>query len=441
MTIKHFIIPLLASSVLLLLMLLCYAPAKNHLRYKRSHTIVAMSAATVFLATITVLSTLVYSRDFGMVNVLSIVLLFLLYHRSLTLPISQTLSIFLLVCAFATFLVNFSIIFDAILHPNGMLINFSLEAFLFLLGLCLFFGGICLIPLAKYGSYILDHIQLSKVWWLFSLVSAVFYFYNLRMTVHYYSTLHTNKVGMAYIFGMITMFVLLLLLCIIFYLIVNTLIRKAEADDRNRILEMQEKQYESLQRYIHEDAKVRHDFRQTIYALTELSSEKNYQAIDEYLRHYKESIPQKEMVDFCDNQPLNALFNHYYRKAETANIKAELKIAIPDTLNIDTIDLCSIVGNILENAITACGDIPEKDRFIRLIISEEQNRELYIALSNSFNGTVRQIKDRYLSTHKGGNGIGLLSVATTAAQYNGTAEFFHDNCVFYSNIMLRNSSR
>ena len=60
-------------------------------------------------------------------------------------------------------------------------------------------------------------------------------------------------------------------------------------------------------------------------------------------------------------------------------------------------------------------------------LSEEQNRELYIAISNSYSGKLNQKKDRYLSTHKGGNGIGLISVAATAVRYGGTADYSHDD--------------
>ena len=47
------------------------------------------------------------------------------------------------------------------------------------------------------------------------------------------------------------------------------------------------------------------------------------------------------------------------------------------------------------------------------------------------------IENRYLSTHKGGSGIGLLSVAATAARYDGTATFTHDGTIFYSDVVLK----
>ena len=438
MTFSDFIIPILFFLMIYMVVIMCYAPMKNHLRYKKRTTILTISVVCALLSIATFISTIFFSEDFGIVNVIGIIILFLTYHRTLTLHISQTATLFLLVCAFISFLANFAIIFDALNHPDGELVDFSFHALYFLMLLLVLFCVLSAFPLSKYGSYIFDNVHQSRVWWLAALVAAIFYGFNLSMVIHHYSTLHTNKVGVAYITVMIVMFVLLILLCIIFYLIVDTLVQKSETDDKNRILEMQEKQYQSLQRYLNADAKVRHDFRQTIYALTELSSRKDYQALDEYLRRYRDQLPMKDSIDYCADPALNALLNHYNSKVEAEGIRSEFNVSLPKILYVDSIDFCSIVGNVLENAVIACLDVPAGKRFIRLVISGEQNSEIYIALSNSFDGNVRQVKDRYLSTHKGGSGIGLISVAATAAEYGGTADFSHDDEVFYSNIMFLN---
>lgn len=44
--------------------------------------------------------------------------------------------------------------------------------------------------------------------------------------------------------------------------------------------------------------------------------------------------------------------------------------------------------------------------------------------------------DTYLSTHKGGHGIGLSSIAATAERYGGIAKFSHEGNEFHSDITL-----
>ena len=435
---QSFIISLLTFMVLLPAMLFCYAPAQKHLRIARSRVFMALPVICVVFSAVSAFTQVYVVGDYSILYLLGLMFVFFIYHKTLTLHISQSVTIFLMACAFSTFLSNFAIIYDAFLHPDGKLADFSPQACIFLFVAFFVFYGLAFFPAAKYGSYILEHLPQPRVWWAAALVAAIFFLFNLRMIVQRYSTLHTNRVGTAYITVMIMMFLLLILLCVIFYFIVNASAEKAETEDRNHILEMQEKQYESLQQYLDASAKTRHDFRQTIYTLKELSTEKDYPAIDDYLSRYIEALPQKETVDYCRNHALNALINHYVRMAKQANIRTELQINLPEALRVDSVDLCSIVGNILENAITACGSVPEKNRFIRLALSAEQGNELYLAVSNSFGGKLRQKGERYLSTRKGGNGIGLLSVAAIAERYGGTANFSHDQSVFFSDVMLVN---
>lgn len=438
MTFSDFITSFLTYLIMLPAAVLCFAPVQNSFRFKKLHTIFTTAGLITLLAVICSFAENMFSSDFSSLFIPVIAVLFVAYHKSLTLRISQSLSIFVLVTAFYSFVVNFSIIFDAMRFPERDLVDFSLSAAVFLLILGIVFAAMIFHPMAKYGSFLLEHLQQDRIWMVSVLVSTIFLLFNLRMVIHHYSTLHTNLVGIAYFTVMPMMFVLFSLLCVIFYFIVNALVKKAEIEDRNHILEMQEKQYASLQRYMDADTKVRHDFRQTIYTLTELSEEKDYPAIDEYLHRYKDALPVKDTTDYCSDHAMNALLNHYRRRAEAGDIRTDLKVALPDTNHIDSIDLCSIVGNILENAITACLDVPKEKRFIRMVISEEQNKELYIAVSNSFSGKFKKKGDRYLSTHKGGNGIGLISIAATATRYGGTADFSHGDTVFYSDVMLVN---
>ncbi len=438
MIFKEYLSTFLSYMLFIPSVITCFLPAKNHLRLSGRRTI---TITVVFSLVISVFMSVIaetFSLDPSYLSLPVIIIMFIMYHLCTDMHISQSLGVYLLSCNCATIFSNYSIIYDALTHPDNTLADFSLSAGILLFVTFTLFCIICFHPLSKYGSYLVDNLSQSRVWWTYDLIALLFYGLNVSLIIHKYSTLQLNSIARAYITLMIMMFALMVLFCVIFYFVVNALVEKARAEDENHILKMQEKQYTSLQRYIDSDAKARHDFRQTIYALTELSEEKNYSAIDEYLHRYRETLPEKETTDFCSDQVLNALLNHYMQQFKTNEIRTDLRVMLPETNYIDSIDLCSIVGNILENAITACLDIPEESRFIRMVISEEQNRELYIAISNSYSGLLKKKGDRYLSTHKGGNGIGLISIAATAARYGGTASFSHDENVFYSDVVLVN---
>ena len=351
--------------------LLCYMPAKNHLRLSQTHIVIIVATLSIFISVILSLIAEGFSLDASTLSLPVIAIMFIVFHLTTTMHISKSLAVYLLACNCSIIFNNYAIIYDAFTHPTQILANFSLSASILLVVVYTLFCVACIYPMSKYGAYIIDNLSQPHVWWTFDLISLIFFLLNIRLIVHQYSTLHTNNIAKAYIALMIAMFVLMVLFCVIFYYIVNALVEKARTEDENHILKMQEKQYISLQRYIDSDAKMRHDFRQTIYTLKELSSEKDIDAIDEYLCQYIETLPQKETVSYCSDHAVNALLNYYVSIAKWNNIQTNIRIKLPKKLYIDSINLCSIIGNILENAIAACFDIPKDRRFIRIVISEK----------------------------------------------------------------------
>ena len=103
---------------------------------------------------------------------------------------------------------------------------------------------------------------------------------------------------------------------------------------------------------------------------------------------------------------------------------------------VSDVDLCGMIGNILENAITACLKIPENERWIQLTVLAKNNAQLFIIATNSFDGKPKQKDGQYLTTNRYGTGLGLTSIQTTAENYNGTADFSHQDREFYTDIVI-----
>ena len=123
---------------------------------------------------------------------------------------------------------------------------------------------------------------------------------------------------------------------------------------------MQESQFRSMQKYIKASEKTRHDFRHNILTLAELYNEGKTDEIGKYLNQYVDSLPKNEYVIFCGNTALNALLNYYVHVTSLNEIDFKLHISIPEHLPVSDVDLCSMVGNIMENAVIACQSADKK---------------------------------------------------------------------------------
>ncbi|MBQ9459392.1 MAG: GHKL domain-containing protein [Oscillospiraceae bacterium] len=435
MTTHDFFRSLLSWYVLFPAAALCLAPMWNQMKQRRRTFLLGVPLLCALAAAVSLLEAALHAGY----NTFSLPLLaacFLAYHRSLRVHIVKSFAVFALVSALFGFLANFANGFDAYLHPNGTLDDFSVEAALFQAGVCTLAAALLFCPMKRFGTRMVDRFDDCRVWLVTVPVSGIFLAYNLLIAPRRYETAHVNHVFQFYWFSLTLLLLLLCLLCVLFYFIVSVMLESTEVGERNRLLELQKAQYHAQMRYFEDSARARHDFRHTIHTLRELSREKKYADLDAYLERYAAALPVNEFHRLCDNEPLNALLNHYLQTAVQSGISLRLKLELPEQSGVADVDLCGVVGNILDNALAACSEPGSEPRQISLAVTAPFKNCVCIVASNSFNGRVNQKDGRYLSTHHDGAGLGLASIVSTAERYGGTAQFRHEGSIFYSSVML-----
>ncbi|MBQ9157644.1 MAG: GHKL domain-containing protein [Eubacterium sp.] len=451
---QQFLIEFISYMVFFPAALVCLLPMRNHSRlnrYNRTYQLAIGAGLLLLILAASFIGSL-YPFDTNLLTIPILIIVFIAYHRCQAVHISKSLSVFVYACALMSFMANYASEFDALLHPDAAPDSFSIEGGLFQFVISCLLVLALAYPLRIYGSRLIDSLHDARIWNISILISGIFLVFNIFFIPHNYRTLYTNKVFRTHFITVSLLLCLMLLLSAIFYYIVETLQATAKTKERNRILEMQEKQYITQQRYMEDTARVRHDFRQTVHALQAMSQAQDYDGIAAYLDKYIKALPQKEYVRYCNHNALNALLNHYAQAALAEHIELNWRIELPgrksiepweadaaiqkSNLPVSDVELCSIIGNILENAIYACREIPEESRYIELSVTVHQQAQLCIVASNSFSGNVKKRDGKYLSTHRKGNGIGLASIASTAEHYGGVSTFSHNDREFCSNVMI-----
>ena len=199
---------------------------------------------------------------------------------------------------------------------------------------------------------------------------------------------------------------------------------------------MQETQFKKQQRYLEAVAKERHDFKHTVRTIKSLAAEGKTEEIESLIDRYIVDMPGLTVKTVCSNPAVNAVLNYYMEIAKMEKIPLSVDISLPKEMDISDNELCSIFGNILENAINACREIEAYKRFIRLTAAVRNDYYLFITAVNSFNGTPEIVNGTYFSTGHKRNGLGLVSIGSIARSRGGNAYFSHEGCEFFSNVML-----
>ncbi len=213
-----------------------------------------------------------------------------------------------------------------------------------------------------------------------------------------------------------------------------------EISTTTRQLSLQRLQYQKMAENDEAVKAQRHDLRHQLAVLRELSVQGDMEKLSEYLDTLIRKIPSDRELRLCENYAVNAIAAYYTSAAKEQNIKVDLLFAVPAELEPMTeSDLCIIVGNLLENAVEACGRMTKGSRFIQLQ-SHLEYGILTITVDNSFNGMFREKNGVFLSSKRDGEGTGLSSVAAVAKKYGGTARFEAKNGVFQASVYVRITS-
>ena len=229
--------------------------------------------------------------------------------------------------------------------------------------------------------------------------------------------------------------ILFIAVCVtVFFLLRRTLYNMIDRRIERFQSELIEKQVREIQNMYRQVRGWRHDYRNHINNMKIQLSEGNYAKLSDYLDELADDLDTVDTVIKTGNVMADAILNSKLNVAEKMNIKLNVKANVPDKLPMSDVELCSMLGNILDNAVEACGTLPEEERFMRVYIGKLKG-QLYLSVQNSA-GKVRKSKNTYLSTKEGEHGYGLFRIDRVAKKYGGYVNRQNEEGVFATEIMV-----
>ena len=138
-------------------------------------------------------------------------------------------------------------------------------------------------------------------------------------------------------------------------------------------------------------------------------------------------LNREESCEFSNHKMLNAILTEYSIKAKNAAVGFDVYVEPGCILDhVQDVDLITMIGNLLDNAILAASK-KEKDSFVIVRIFMQKDGKLCVfKVVNDFVEELKEVRGKLISTKKeaGVHGIGLSSVSKIAEQYNGYLEHY-----------------
>lgn len=218
----------------------------------------------------------------------------------------------------------------------------------------------------------------------------------------------------------------------IFSRIADRLLEKRVAAYQDDLIE---KHFEEVQSIYDKMRGWRHDYHNHIQALLALVGDD--ERTHDYLWKLNKDLTEVDTVVKTGNVTVDAILNSKLTLIKSKDIPVDAVAKVPDDLKISEIDLCAIIGNLLDNAIEAVLPLPPESRFIRIYIGMLKS-QLYISVTNSTASEPRKIGEKYVSTKGEGRGVGLMRVDSIARRNGGTVNRQNESGVFATEVLLNN---
>lgn len=177
----------------------------------------------------------------------------------------------------------------------------------------------------------------------------------------------------------------------------------------------------------------RHDYRNHIQNMkNRLDSDSG--ELSQYLDALADDLTEADTLIRTGNVMADALLSGKLAAAQAKGIALHVKAQIPKGLAMSDVELCALLGNLIDNAMEACEKLPENERFLRVYIDRFKD-QFYLSVQNSSPAVVRE-KGSFRTTKSGTHGFGLFRIDRIAKKYNGYVNRQYEEGIFATELMI-----
>lgn len=166
----------------------------------------------------------------------------------------------------------------------------------------------------------------------------------------------------------------------------------------------------------------RHDIKHHFSEISALASAGDTKQIKKYVSGMYDNFKESAMLVDSGNTGLDTVLNYMLQRAADNDIPVNIRVAVPEKLELSAYDMNIILGNIIENAIEAQKEVNAPG--IDLVISYSMD-SLFIELSNTYSHKVRFKEGLPVTTKRptSEHGYGIRNVKKVLDKYTNTLDF------------------
>lgn len=235
------------------------------------------------------------------------------------------------------------------------------------------------------------------------------------------------------------LFLSIVLICSVLFYRIN-LQREMEEEIvrlKQQQVEILQRDYETLKHTYSDHAQLYHDLHHHIEAIYQCLVQGNIEAAEKYCEKLRTPVRRIAQTVWTGDTAVDYLISSKIEQARQCQIRTEVQIEYPHNTDISSVDLVTILGNLLDNALegaqTASGDLRYLSLTVRrihfMLVIKTENGYGKNPIKNA-DGLITAKEDKML------HGWGLKSIQTAAECYDGVVHTSYENGIFQAVVTL-----
>jgi len=249
-----------------------------------------------------------------------------------------------------------------------------------------------------------------KMWELTPLL--VFLLFSILLLVLYFTDtlFHRDRAPIAYILEIVA----LVYMNVIVFWYYDRIMQVRELKHEKEVMEIQTsshvKYYERFKRQQDEFASTLHDIDKHLKVMERLAESSSDGQASEYFDGYKKLLSNTAVTVHTSSPVISVILSDCVSRAQEIGVDPDIEVYLEESLNIDPVDITTILGNTIDNALRALSALPVDSERRLYILLRQQGEFLLYEIRNNFSF------DKEASSRIG---YGLRNVRACAEKYNG----------------------
>lgn len=228
----------------------------------------------------------------------------------------------------------------------------------------------------------------------------------------------------------------LLIIIVLFFVVIGYNIKQTKKEEMNKMIELKnsilEENLKSMNQAYSVNARNFHDLNNHINVLYQLIINKEEDQALQYIEELRSPVTELSRKTWSGDKIIDFILNYKILEMEKNSIQYDINVEFPQTTQIKPNDICSILANLLDNAIEASIKVQDEDLRKIDITIRRINNMIIIKIVNNIQEMPRKKSNKLITTKKNkkNHGLGLKSVEHTANKYDGVVQFNYDDKSF-----------